>query len=114
MISATLAPVAPTLNTEAGSVNRWSTAVTKARAFTAQFPVFDKGLLLLGAAFGLGFLAKYAMGYWLISALILVLAFRDERRHAKSLLGASVLALLIYAPKGLASLGDLIPRSQQS
>ena len=30
---------------------------------------------------GLGLLSKYAMAYWLVSALLYLLAYRDERRH---------------------------------
>jgi 4-amino-4-deoxy-L-arabinose transferase-like glycosyltransferase len=52
----------------------------------------------VGAAVGFGLLAKYAMAYWLISALLYLLAYRDERRHLKPFFGAMVLALLIYAP----------------
>ena len=52
----------------------------------------------LGVAAGIGLLSKYAMAYWLVSALLFLLAFRDERRHVPAFLGASALALLIYAP----------------
>jgi 4-amino-4-deoxy-L-arabinose transferase-like glycosyltransferase len=52
----------------------------------------------VGAAAGFGLLAKYAMAYWLVSALLYLLAFRDERRHLRPYLGAVALALLIYAP----------------
>ncbi|MGB8181728.1 MAG: glycosyltransferase family 39 protein, partial [Stellaceae bacterium] len=52
----------------------------------------------VGAAAGVGLLSKYAMAYWLVSALIYLLAFRDERRHLGRFGLAVVLALLIYAP----------------
>jgi 4-amino-4-deoxy-L-arabinose transferase-like glycosyltransferase len=52
----------------------------------------------VGVAAGFGLLAKYAMAYWLLSAFLLVLGCRDERRHLKKLLAASALALLIYSP----------------
>jgi hypothetical protein len=52
----------------------------------------------VGLATGLGLLAKYAMGYWLLSALGLVLFCRSERRHLPALLGAIVLGLLLYLP----------------
>jgi hypothetical protein len=52
----------------------------------------------VGVAAGFGLLAKYAMAYWLVSALLYLLAFRDERRHLRSYLAAVGLALLIYAP----------------
>ena len=54
--------------------------------------------VVVGIAAGLGLLAKYAMAYWLISALLYILCIRSERRHLKGLGGASLLALLIYLP----------------
>jgi 4-amino-4-deoxy-L-arabinose transferase-like glycosyltransferase len=54
--------------------------------------------LVVGAAAGFGLLAKYAMAYWLISALLYLLVFRDEWRHLGRFLGAAALALVIYAP----------------
>ena len=51
-----------------------------------------------GVAAGLGLLAKYAMVYWLISALGFVLLVPGERRHLRPLLGAAGVAALIYAP----------------
>jgi len=53
---------------------------------------------VVGAAAGVGLLSKYAMAYWLSSALIYLLAFRDERRHLGRFSLAVVLALLIYSP----------------
>ena len=53
---------------------------------------------VVGAAAGAGLLAKYAMAYWLISALLFLLAWRDERRHLARFAGAAALALLIYSP----------------
>jgi 4-amino-4-deoxy-L-arabinose transferase-like glycosyltransferase len=52
----------------------------------------------VGLAAGFGLLAKYAMAYWLVSALLYLLIFRDERRHIKPFLAATALALLVYAP----------------
>jgi 4-amino-4-deoxy-L-arabinose transferase-like glycosyltransferase len=52
----------------------------------------------VGMAAGLGLLAKYAMAYWLLSAFLFLLLFRDERRHLPRFLGASALALALYAP----------------
>jgi 4-amino-4-deoxy-L-arabinose transferase-like glycosyltransferase len=52
----------------------------------------------VGAAAGVGLLAKYAMAYWLISALLFLAARREERRHLARFAGAAALALLIYAP----------------
>lgn len=54
--------------------------------------------LAVGAAAGVGLLAKYAMAYWLLSALLFLLLFRDERRHVPRFLAAVALALVIYAP----------------
>jgi 4-amino-4-deoxy-L-arabinose transferase-like glycosyltransferase len=53
---------------------------------------------LVGIASGFGLLSKYAMAYWMISALLFLLVYRDERRHLKRLAAAMVLALLIYSP----------------
>jgi 4-amino-4-deoxy-L-arabinose transferase-like glycosyltransferase len=52
----------------------------------------------VGVAAGLGLLSKYAMGFWLLSGLIFLLGIKDERRHIKGFLAATVLALAIYAP----------------
>ena len=52
----------------------------------------------VGAAAGFGLLSKYAMAYWLASALIYLLVFHDERRHLGRFALAVVLALLIYSP----------------
>jgi hypothetical protein len=54
--------------------------------------------LAVGFACGLGLLAKYAMAYWMLSALGFVLAFRAERRHLPPLLAAIGVALLLYSP----------------
>jgi 4-amino-4-deoxy-L-arabinose transferase-like glycosyltransferase len=54
--------------------------------------------IAVGVAAGFGLLAKYAMAYWLLSALLFLLAVRDERRHLPRFLAASALALAIYAP----------------
>ena len=54
--------------------------------------------LAVGLATGLGLLAKYAMAYWLLSALGFVLLFPNERRHLRPLLGATGIALLLYSP----------------
>lgn len=53
---------------------------------------------LVGAASGFGLLSKYAMAYWMISALLYLAIYRAERRHLKRFAGAMLLALLIYAP----------------
>ena len=52
----------------------------------------------LGIAIGAGFLAKYAMVYFLLSAVAFVLFFGAERRHLRGLLGASAIAFLVFLP----------------
>ena len=64
----------------------------------AREPGGGRWWLMAGAAAGLGLLSKYAMAYWLLSALLFLLLFRDERRHLKRFFGAVLLALVIYAP----------------
>jgi hypothetical protein len=51
-----------------------------------------------GIAAGFGLLAKYAMAYWLLSALGFVLVVRAERRHLRGLLAALGIAFVIYSP----------------
>jgi 4-amino-4-deoxy-L-arabinose transferase-like glycosyltransferase len=52
----------------------------------------------VGLAAGVGLLAKYAMAYWLLSALLFLLVYRDERRHLSRFAGATIVTLLVYAP----------------
>ena len=54
--------------------------------------------LAVGTAAGLGLLAKYAMAYWLASALGFALLVRGERRHLTRLSLALGIAFLIYSP----------------
>jgi 4-amino-4-deoxy-L-arabinose transferase-like glycosyltransferase len=54
--------------------------------------------LAVGAAAGLGLLAKYAMAYWLLSALGFTFLVPAERRHLPALIGAAAIALLLYSP----------------
>jgi 4-amino-4-deoxy-L-arabinose transferase-like glycosyltransferase len=54
--------------------------------------------LLVALAVGPGLLAKYAMAYWVLSALAFVLSDRAERRHLGPLLVALGLAFAIYSP----------------
>ncbi|HWB51684.1 MAG TPA: glycosyltransferase family 39 protein [Stellaceae bacterium] len=51
-----------------------------------------------GIAVGLGLLAKYAMVYWLLSAVIFVLSSRGERHHGRGLAAALAIAALFYLP----------------
>jgi 4-amino-4-deoxy-L-arabinose transferase-like glycosyltransferase len=57
--------------------------------------------IAVGVASGLGLLSKYAMAYWLLSALVFLVAVRDERRHLPRFLVAAAMALAIYAPNFL-------------
>lgn len=52
----------------------------------------------VGIAAGLGLLSKYAMAYWLISALVYLILVREERKHLPGFLFASVISLLVYLP----------------
>jgi 4-amino-4-deoxy-L-arabinose transferase-like glycosyltransferase len=73
-------------------------AFIRAREEGASAEASRRWWIATGIAVGFGLLAKYAMAYWLISALILVTVVRDERHHLKPLLGATALGLVIYAP----------------
>jgi len=64
----------------------------------AREPLGQRWWILVGIAAGVGLLSKYAMVFWLSSALLFLLLFRDERRHLKGFFAAVALALLIYAP----------------
>lgn len=59
--------------------------------------------LLLGVATGLGFLAKYSYGLFLLALLLALLTGRDTRTvlHSPWLLAAVLLTLLIVTPHGL-------------
>ncbi len=64
----------------------------------AREPGGERWWLAAGIAAGLGLLAKYAMAYWLLSALGFVLLVPGERRHLRPLLAATAIAGLIYLP----------------
>jgi 4-amino-4-deoxy-L-arabinose transferase-like glycosyltransferase len=57
--------------------------------------------LAVGLFAGLGLLSKYAMAYWMLSALGFVLLFRRERPLLGPLLAAIALALVLYSPNFL-------------
>ncbi len=67
----------------------------------AREPNGARWWIVVGIAAGLGLLAKYAMAYWLLSALLFLLVARDERRHLPRFLIAAAIALVIYAPNFL-------------
>jgi hypothetical protein len=64
----------------------------------AREPGSGRWWAVVGIAAGLGFLAKYAMAYWALSALGYLLLVRGERRHLPGFLAATGLALLIWLP----------------
>src|SRR6266568_1623177 len=84
------------ISTDAVLLPCWAAAIY---AFIrAREPGGERWWLVAGIAAGLGLLAKYAMGYWLLSALGLVLLVPGERRHLRPLFAASGIAGLIYLP----------------
>jgi 4-amino-4-deoxy-L-arabinose transferase-like glycosyltransferase len=84
------------MSTDAPLLFCWTVALY---AFVrAREPGGGRWWIMAGVAAGLGLLSKYAMAYWLLSALLFLLLFRDERRHVRRFLGATLLAILIYAP----------------
>jgi 4-amino-4-deoxy-L-arabinose transferase-like glycosyltransferase len=84
------------MSTDAPLLFCWSVALY---AFIrAREPGGERWWWAVGIAAGVGLLAKYAMAYWLISALLFLLAYRDERKHLGPFAVAMVVALLIYAP----------------
>jgi 4-amino-4-deoxy-L-arabinose transferase-like glycosyltransferase len=64
----------------------------------AREPCESRWWIAAGASAGCGLLAKYAMACWLLSALLFLLLFRDERRHLPRFLAAAGIALAFYAP----------------
>ena len=54
--------------------------------------------IAVGIASGFGLLSKYAMAYWLLSALLFLVAVREERRHLPRFLAGAALGIAIYAP----------------
>jgi 4-amino-4-deoxy-L-arabinose transferase-like glycosyltransferase len=84
------------ISTDAVLLPCWAAALCA--LIRAREPGEERWWLVAGLAAGLGLLAKYAMGYWIVSALIFTLAIRGERRHLPRLLGAIALAGLIYLP----------------
>ena len=64
----------------------------------AREPGGARWWILVGVAGGLGLLSKYAMGFWLASALGFLVLVPDERRHVKPFLLSLALTLAVYAP----------------
>ena len=87
------------ISTDAPLLFCWAVALY---AFVrAREPGGGRWWIMVGIAAGFGLLSKYAMAYWLLSALLFLLLFRDERRHLKPFFAAVLLALAIYAPNFL-------------
>jgi 4-amino-4-deoxy-L-arabinose transferase-like glycosyltransferase len=84
------------ISTDAALLPFWAAALyafIRAREHDSRF-----WWAAVGLAAGFGLLAKYAMAYWLLSALGFVLVVRSERRHLPALPGAAAVAVLIYLP----------------
>ncbi|HLY56006.1 MAG TPA: glycosyltransferase family 39 protein [Stellaceae bacterium] len=64
----------------------------------AREPEGERWWGLVGIAIGLGLLSKYAMGFWIGSALLYLAVFADERPHLRRFLPALALGLAIYSP----------------
>jgi 4-amino-4-deoxy-L-arabinose transferase-like glycosyltransferase len=71
----------------------------------ARDPGEGRWWVMVGVALGLGFLAKYAMGFWLLSAALFLALRRDERRHLRRFLAAVALGLAIWLPNILWIIG---------
>jgi 4-amino-4-deoxy-L-arabinose transferase-like glycosyltransferase len=84
------------MSTDAPLLFCWSVALY---AFVrAREPKGERWWWLVGIASGFGLLSKYAMAYWMISALLFLAIYRAERRHLPRFGVAMLLALLIYSP----------------
>jgi hypothetical protein len=89
------------MSTDAPLLFCWSVALyafVRARESATERGGCGRWWWLVGVASGFGLLSKYAMTYWMISALLFLLAYRDERRHLRRFAAAIALALLIYSP----------------
>src|SRR5438067_2271821 len=84
------------ISTDAVLLPCWAAAVY---AFIrAREPGGGRWWVVVGFSAGMGLLAKYAMAYWLLSALGYLLLVSSERRHVRPFLGAAAIALLLYLP----------------
>jgi 4-amino-4-deoxy-L-arabinose transferase-like glycosyltransferase len=89
------------ISTDAPLLFCWSVALyafARAREPARETRGGERWWWLVGIASGFGLLSKYAMAYWMISALLFLLVYRDERKHLPRFLMAMVLSLIIYAP----------------
>lgn len=84
------------ISTDAALLPCWAAALY---AFIrAREPGGERWWLAVGVAAGLGCLAKYAMAYWIATAVALVLLVPEERRHWRRLLAALAIATILYLP----------------
>jgi 4-amino-4-deoxy-L-arabinose transferase-like glycosyltransferase len=84
------------ISTDAVLLPCWAAALY---AFVrAREPGGARWWAVVGSAVGLGLLAKYAMAYWILSALGLTVLSPDQQRHLRPLLGALAIAILLYLP----------------
>jgi hypothetical protein len=84
------------ISTDAALLPCWAAALYAfIRARDGGGPIW---WIAAGIATGIGLLAKYAMGYWLVSAFGFVLLAPGERRHLRPLLGVAGIAVLLYLP----------------
>ena len=89
------------MSTDAPLLFCWSVALygfVRAREPAVPTKATERWWWLVGIGSGFGLLSKYAMAYWMISALLFLLVYRDERRHLKRFGLAMLLAVLIYSP----------------
>ena len=85
------------ISTDAALLPCWAAALY-AFVRAREEPGGGRWWAVAGIAAGLGLLAKFAMAYWLISALGFVAFVPQERRHLRPLLAATGLAVAIYLP----------------
>lgn len=89
------------MSTDAPLLFCWSVALyafVRAREPASETRGSARWWWLVGIAAGFGLLSKYAMVYWMVSALLYLAAYRSERRHLPRFGAAMILALVIYAP----------------
>jgi 4-amino-4-deoxy-L-arabinose transferase-like glycosyltransferase len=86
------------MSTDAPLLFCWSVALYGFVRARGPEPRAARWWWLVGVAAGFGLLSKYAMAYWMISALLFLAIYRAERRHLPRFGAAMLLALAIYSP----------------
>ena len=84
------------ISTDAALLPCWAAALYG--LVRASEPGGRRWWLVAGIAAGLGLLAKYAMGFWFLSAFGFVLLAPGERRHLRPLVAATGLAVVLWLP----------------